>query len=151
VLEQGFESHNELANDASVSSRAQKYSAWIVESSRFLNVPFGGFQPDKAGLNTTVDLPVNVGIIEGPDGTLTLYDTGWKQQEYLKMTGSDHWAPLPDQLKVLGFNAADVTKAVLRARSQRLGLFYDRRFDCQPAATDPTQYQPKFELSLITI
>src|SRR5258707_11612663 len=29
------------------------------------------------------------------------------------MTGSDHWAPLPDQLKVLGFNAADVTKVVI--------------------------------------
>src|SRR6266853_449598 len=41
--------------------------------------------------------------------------------------------------------AADVTKAVLRARSQRLGLFYDRRFDCRPAATDPTEYEPKFE------
>src|SRR5438093_5947878 len=31
--------------------------------------------------------------------------------------------------------AANVTKAVLLARSQRMGLFYDRRFDCQPAAT----------------
>jgi glyoxylase-like metal-dependent hydrolase (beta-lactamase superfamily II) len=29
------------------------------------------------------------------------------------MTGSEHWAPLPDQLKVLGFNAADVTKVVI--------------------------------------
>jgi len=33
----------------------------------------------------------------------------------------------------------------LRARSQRLGLFYDRRFDCRPAANDPTEYEPKFE------
>jgi len=29
------------------------------------------------------------------------------------MTGSDHWAPIGEQLKVLGFNAADVTKAVI--------------------------------------
>jgi len=28
---------------------------------------------------------------------LILYDTGWKQQDYLKMNGSEHWAPLPDQ------------------------------------------------------
>ena len=41
--------------------------------------------------------------------------------------------------------AADVVKAVLLARSQRMGLFYDRRFDCQAAATDTTQYEPKLE------
>ena len=40
--------------------------------------------------------------------------------------------------------AADVTRAVLRARSQRLGLFYDRRFDCEQAA-DGAQYQAKFD------
>ena len=33
---------------------------------------------------------------------MILYDTGWKQQDYLKMTNSVHWAPLPDQLKLLG-------------------------------------------------
>jgi len=38
---------------------------------------------------------------------LILYDTGWKQQDYLRMTGSEHWAPIGEQLKVLGFNAAD--------------------------------------------
>jgi hypothetical protein len=42
----------------------------------------------------TVDLPVNVGVIKCGD-ELMLYDTGWKQQDYLRMTGSDHWAPLP--------------------------------------------------------
>jgi glycosyltransferase involved in cell wall biosynthesis len=39
--------------------------------------------------------------------------------------------------------AADVAKAVLLARSQRMGLFYDRRFDCEYAATDTSQYEPK--------
>jgi glyoxylase-like metal-dependent hydrolase (beta-lactamase superfamily II) len=96
-------------------------SVWLVESSRFMNVPFGSFMPDRAfvpGSNKpesnipTVDLPVNVGVIKC-GSELILYDTGWKQQEYLKMTGSDHWAPLPDQLKALGFNAADVTKVVI--------------------------------------
>src|ERR671937_224348 len=98
-----------------------QYSVWIVESSRFMNVPFGAFMPDRAfiqGSNdpkhniNTVDLPVNVGVIKGGKDII-LYDTGWKQQDYLKMTGSEHWAPLPDQLKVLGFNAADVTKVVI--------------------------------------
>ena len=39
--------------------------------------------------------------------------------------------------------AAAVTKSVLLARCQRLGLFYDRRFDCEPAVSDHPQYQPK--------
>jgi glycosyltransferase involved in cell wall biosynthesis len=40
--------------------------------------------------------------------------------------------------------AANVTKAVLLARSQRMGLFYDRRFDCQPAI-DTSHYEPKLD------
>ncbi|HTT38076.1 MAG TPA: MBL fold metallo-hydrolase [Burkholderiales bacterium] len=103
------------------AAQAQNCSVWLVESSRFMNVPFGAFMPDRAyvpGSNSpnnninTVDLPVNVGVIKcGKE--LILYDSGWKQQDYLKMTGSDHWAPLPDQLKMLGFNATDVTKIVI--------------------------------------
>jgi hypothetical protein len=65
TLRQGFESKAQLLRDVERAERGPEYSAWIVESSRFLNVPFGAFQPDKAGLNTTVDLPVNVGIIKG--------------------------------------------------------------------------------------
>jgi len=42
-----------------------------------------------------------------------LYDSGWKQQEYFKMTGTEHWAPLPEQLKTLGLDANDVTKIVI--------------------------------------
>jgi 2-polyprenyl-3-methyl-5-hydroxy-6-metoxy-1,4-benzoquinol methylase len=41
--------------------------------------------------------------------------------------------------------AWDVAKAVMVARSQQLGLFYDRRFDCQPAATGNAQYESKLE------
>ena len=96
-------------------------SAWLIESSRFMNVPFGAFMPDRTFVPgstkpesniPSVDLPVNIGVIKC-GSELILYDTGWKQQDYLKMTGSDHWAPLADQLKVLGFNAADVTKVVI--------------------------------------
>jgi glyoxylase-like metal-dependent hydrolase (beta-lactamase superfamily II) len=106
-----------------VAAQAQQpiCSAWLIESSRFMNVPFGSFMPDRAFVPgstkpesniPSVDLPVNIGVIKC-GSELILYDTGWKQQDYLKMTGSDHWAPLPDQLKVLGFNAADVTKVVI--------------------------------------
>jgi glycosyltransferase involved in cell wall biosynthesis len=39
--------------------------------------------------------------------------------------------------------AWDVAKSVLVARAQRLGLFYDRRFDCEPAASSHSHYQLK--------
>ena len=84
-------------------AQAPVCSVWLIESSRFMKVPFGAFMPDRAFVPgstnpnnniPTVDLPVNVGVIEcGTD--LILYDTGWKQQDYLKMTGSDHWASRP--------------------------------------------------------
>ena len=96
-------------------------SAWLVESSRFMNVPFGGFMPDRVFVPgstepahniNTVDLPVNIGVIKcGSD--LILYDSGWKQQDYLKMTGSEHWAPIGKQLEALGFSADQVTKVVI--------------------------------------
>ena len=41
--------------------------------------------------------------------------------------------------------AWDVTKAVLVARAQQLGLFYDRRFDCVPADRGNAHYQPKLD------
>ncbi len=40
--------------------------------------------------------------------------------------------------------ARDVTKAVLVARTQQLGLLYDRRFDCAPAGGH-AQYKPKLD------
>jgi glyoxylase-like metal-dependent hydrolase (beta-lactamase superfamily II) len=99
----------------------QVCSAWLMENSRFMHVPFGAFMPDRdyvVGSNNpqhtiqTVDLPVNVGVIKcGPD--LILFDTGWSQQEYHRMTGTEHFTPIADQLKVLGFDVNDVTKIVL--------------------------------------
>ncbi len=103
------------------SAQEPNCSVWLVESSRFMKVPFGAFMPDRVFVPgstdpmnniSTVDLPVNVGVIKC--GTeVILYDSGWKQQEYLRMTGSAHWAPMPDQLRLLGINAADVTKIVI--------------------------------------
>jgi glyoxylase-like metal-dependent hydrolase (beta-lactamase superfamily II) len=96
-------------------------SVWLVESSRFMKVPFGSFMPDRAFVPgstkptqniPTVDLPVNVGVIKCGN-ELILYDSGWKQQDYLKMTGSDHWVALPEQLKALGFDASQVSKIII--------------------------------------
>jgi glyoxylase-like metal-dependent hydrolase (beta-lactamase superfamily II) len=96
-------------------------SVWLVESSRFMKVPFGSFMPDRAFVPgsekatqkiSTVDLPVNVGVIKCGN-ELILYDSGWKQQDYLKMTGSEHWAPIGEQLKMLGFDAGQVTKVII--------------------------------------
>ena len=39
--------------------------------------------------------------------------------------------------------AMEVTKAVLVARAQALGLFYDRRFDCGPAVASHSRYELK--------
>ena len=110
-----------VASVTSALAQAPLCSVWLIESSRFMKVPFGSFMPDRTFVPgsskpesniPTVDLPVNVGVIKCGN-ELIMYDTGWKQQEYLKMTGSEHWAPIGEQLKVLGFNAADVTKVVI--------------------------------------
>jgi glyoxylase-like metal-dependent hydrolase (beta-lactamase superfamily II) len=96
-------------------------SVWLVESSRFMGVPFGSFMPDRAFVPgsesplhniNTIDLPDNIGVIKC-GGELILYDSGWKQTEYHKMTGTQHFTPLPEELKLLGFDAADVKKIII--------------------------------------
>ncbi|MBV8869014.1 MAG: MBL fold metallo-hydrolase [Acetobacteraceae bacterium] len=96
-------------------------SAWLMETSRIMNVPFGAFMPDRAFIPgstnpmhniASVDLPVNVGVIKcGKE--LILYDTGWSQQEYHRMSGTEHFTPIAEQLRALGFDVNDVTKIVL--------------------------------------
>jgi len=114
TLPSGFESTDRLLRDVERAEKAPLYSAWIVESSRFMNVPFGGFQPDKAGLNTTVNLPINVGIIAGPDRNLTLYDSGWKQLAYIfDWNTSCCWKGIRDQLTAIGLDPTKVTQIVL--------------------------------------
>ena len=97
------------------------YSVWIVENSTFMNVPFGAFMPDrvfvpgsdspKNNINL-IDIPVNVGVISG-GGEVVFYDNGWNATDYHKMTGTDHWSPLSEQIAQLGINANDVTKVVI--------------------------------------
>src|SRR5438093_4942011 len=103
------------------AAQAPLYSVWLVESSQFKDVPSGAFMPDRVFVpgssspmnnQAFMQLPVNVGVIKG--GTdVVLYDTGWKQQDYLKMTNSVNWAPLPAQLQALGIKPEDVTKIVI--------------------------------------
>ena len=97
------------------------YSVWLVENSRFMHVPFGAFMPDRAFVPGStspmnninlIDIPVNVGVIKGGKDVI-LYDSGWKAQDYHKMTGTEHWTPLPEQVLLLGIKAADVTKIVI--------------------------------------
>ena len=105
----------------SVPAQGPAYSVWLVRNSVFKDVPAGAFMPDRAfvpgstsPMNNQVffQLPVNVGVIKGGKDVI-LYDTGWKQQDYLKMTNSVNWAPLPDLLGRLGIQAGDVTKIVI--------------------------------------
>jgi len=109
----GFESTDSLLRDVERAEKAPQYSAWIVESSRFLNVPHRAFQPD-VGDPAFVDLPVNVGIIEGPDGNLTLYDSGWKQLAYIfDWNTSCCWKGIRDQLTAIGLDPGRVRRIVL--------------------------------------
>ena len=106
---------------APVAQAADVCSVWLVENSRFMGVPFGAFMPDRAFVPgstnknnniNTVDLPVNVGVIKCGN-QLMLYDAGWNQTDYHKMTGTDHWSPLSKQIGQLGFDAKDVKKIVV--------------------------------------
>lgn len=102
-------------------AQAQVCSAWLVENSRFMNVPFGMFHPDRSFVQgstnarnnvNTVDLPVNVGVIKCGN-ELMLYDNGWNATDYHKMTGTGHWSPLSKQIAQLGFDAKDVSKIIV--------------------------------------
>lgn len=96
-------------------------SAWLVENSRFMGVPFGMFHPDRSFVQgstnprnnvNTVDLPVNVGVLKCGN-ELMLYDNGWNATDYHKMTGTGHWSPLSQQIAQLGFDAKDVSKIIV--------------------------------------
>ena len=113
VISSGFESTDQLLKDVERAEKAPFHSAWIVESSRFLNVPHRAFQPD-VGDPPFVDLPVNVGIIKGLDGHITLYDSGWKQLAYIfNWNTSCCWYGLRAQLQAIGLDPDAVTTIVL--------------------------------------
>jgi glyoxylase-like metal-dependent hydrolase (beta-lactamase superfamily II) len=113
VLKSGFERTDRLLRDVDRAEKGPQFSAWIVESSRFLNVPHRAFMPD-VGEPPSIDLPVNVGIIKGPDGNITLYDSGWKQLAYIfDWNTSCCWKGLRDQMTAIGLDPDKVTRIVL--------------------------------------
>ena len=113
VINSGFESTDRLLKDVERAEDAPLYSAWIVESSRFMNVPHRAFTPD-VGEPPFVNLPVNVGIIKGLDGKLTLYDSGWKQLAYIfDWNTSCCWQDLRIQMSLIGLDPRDVTTIVI--------------------------------------
>jgi glyoxylase-like metal-dependent hydrolase (beta-lactamase superfamily II) len=122
VIPAGFESVDALQRDAERAERAPLYSAWLLESSRFVNVPFGSFMPDRDFISVStprhdiqfIDFPVNFGVIKGPDGKLTLYDSGWKQLAYIfDWNTSCCWWDARAQLTNVGLHPADVTRIVI--------------------------------------
>src|SRR5690242_10782619 len=122
TLPQGFESIDELQRDAKAAQNEPLYSAWLVESSRFVNVPFGSFMPDRDFISPStpnhdiqfIDFPANVGIIKGSDGAITLYDTGWKQLEYIfDWNTSCCWWDLREQMKNIGLDPGAVKRIVV--------------------------------------
>src|SRR6266446_5080982 len=113
VLKQGFESTDQMLSDIERAERGPKYSAWLVESTRFLNVPHRSFQPD-VGDPAFVDLPVNIGIIKAPNGDITLYDSGWKQLAYIfDWNTSCCWYGVRDQMKAIGLDPDRVVRIII--------------------------------------
>src|SRR5215472_9374697 len=123
TLPQGFESTGDLLRDQQEAGNAPLYSAWLVESSRFVDVPPGSFMPDRAFIPGSTDprhnipffdFPANVGIIKGKDGKITLYDSGWKQLAYIfDWNTSCCWWDLPNEMKNIGLYPDDVTRIVI--------------------------------------
>jgi glyoxylase-like metal-dependent hydrolase (beta-lactamase superfamily II) len=123
TLPKGFESTDKLLRDLEKAENAPLYSAWLVESSRFINVAPGSFMPDRAFIPGSTDpkhnipffdFPANVGIIKGKDGKITLYDSGWKQLAYIfDWNTSCCWWDLPNQMKSIGLDPAAVTRIVI--------------------------------------
>jgi glyoxylase-like metal-dependent hydrolase (beta-lactamase superfamily II) len=123
TLPTGFESINSLQRDRDGAPGAPLYSVWLVESSRFVDVAAGSFMPDRAFIPGSTDpkhnlpffdFPANVGIIKGPTGEITLYDTGWKQLAYIfDWNTSCCWWDLPGQMRSIGLDPNSVTTIVL--------------------------------------
>jgi glyoxylase-like metal-dependent hydrolase (beta-lactamase superfamily II) len=122
TLPQGFESIEDLQRDAKAAQNEPVYSAWLVESSRFVDQSFGSFMPDRDFTNSNtpnhdiqfIDFPANVGIIKGRDGQITLYDSGWKQLAYIyDWNASCCWWDLPNQMRNIGLDPGAVTRIVI--------------------------------------
>jgi glyoxylase-like metal-dependent hydrolase (beta-lactamase superfamily II) len=123
TLPQGFESTDRLLRDLEKAENAPLYSAWLVESTRFIDVAPGSFMPDRAFIPGSTnprnnipffDFPANFGIIKGQDGRITLYDSGWKQLAYIfDWNTSCCWWDAPNQMKSIGLDPDAVSRIVI--------------------------------------
>src|SRR5260370_41253576 len=66
TLPTGFESTDKLLRDLEKAENAPLYSAWLVESSRFVNQAFGGFMPDRAFIPGSTDPRHHIPLIDFP-------------------------------------------------------------------------------------
>jgi glyoxylase-like metal-dependent hydrolase (beta-lactamase superfamily II) len=94
------------------------YSAWMLESCTLMGYPVSALTPHR-GLSSylktneiTFDVPVNYNVIKG-GGRVVVYDTGWKQQQYIQAFDCQNWAHPREQLGQLGIRLEDVDMVVL--------------------------------------
>ena len=66
TLPQGFESTDRLLRDLEKAENAPLYSAWLVESSRFVDVASGSFMPDRAFIPGSTDPKHNLAFFDFP-------------------------------------------------------------------------------------
>ena len=67
TLPQGFESTDRLLRDLEKAEKAPLCSAWLVESSRFVDVAPGSFMPDRAFIPGSTDPRHNIPFFDFPD------------------------------------------------------------------------------------
>ena len=93
--------------DAAAQAQQPICSAWLIESSRFMNVPFGSFMPDRAFVPgstkpesniPTVDLPkfnwrlrVASGLVSFVFGVVLIYGIGFAEGGLF--TDAPTWEP----------------------------------------------------------
>ena len=82
VIKSGFESTDSLLKDVERAETRNRILRVDRREQPIHERAHRAFMPD-VGDPPSVDLPVNIGIIKGPDGEITLYDAGWKQLAYI--------------------------------------------------------------------
>ena len=115
------------AAQAGAAQDAPMYSIWVLESSRFLDVPAGGFMPDRAYVpaatiraTTTSSSICRLTTASSRAATTSCSTTRLETAPvHLEMQkapwggGSDHFAPAAEQLAQVGITPDQVTKVVV--------------------------------------
>ena len=90
------------------------YSAWMLESCTLTGYPVSALLHHRGAQTGEdfFDVPVNYNVIKG-GGHVVLYDTGWKQQQYIQAFKCANWAHPRDQLAQLDIRPEDVDMVVV--------------------------------------